>query len=394
MGGKYSIIIFILLLFIIFHPVIEGFKNNDSNSFTFVYGKALLSNGDIPIGGQVKVNDSLNNTFLGKILPSGDWQVTCGFSIGCKFTVQITYKNKWYGSKTLIYDGLIGDVGEIILYPTCLISMIKYEMREYIPNDYIQFNGFAYGGNSPYSYYWDFGDGTCSDFQNPMLFYKEPGLYDVILTVEDASNNIANDSIQINIEPFSINIVYEDKEYMVNNSIKFTGSIMGGTSPYQFYWDFGDGEYSYDESPVHSYLDCGGFNINLNVTDSKGYSKSTETVIVIHPIPVFSSRGIIHEIHFNGYPTEKFPLGWIIFFAHWPDVWYNPAIYPIYYAHIKTDNLKLGEKVATYTAYNIDGDVVFNHVFYEEFTITIFFCFTICGPQFIPFMGRAVVFGS
>jgi hypothetical protein len=392
MGGKISIIIFILLFSIVFNPIIEGFKNDDTNGTTMVYGKAFLPNGDSPTGALVQVNDSFGKIFTGLVKTSGDWQVWVDFAIGTKFTVQITFENKWYGSKMGIFTDEFTYVGEIILYTTSLASIAKYDTGEYLPFDSIQFYGFAYGGDPPYSYYWDFGDGSYSYLQNPTHSYEEPGFYDIFLTVEDESNNIENDSIQIYIEPFFISIDYQDERYLVGDSIKFNGSIIGGTYPLQWFWDFGDGNNSYAQSPVHNYLDFGSFKINLTVTDSKGYSKSTGTFIVIHPLTVFSLQGVEHKVRFYKTPTRKFPLGEIILGLGIPDVFNYPAFALLYYAHIKDDNPD--EKLVRYTAYNRNGDVVFHHEFYEEFTIIMSPYRTIYGPGNVPFFGRAIVYGS
>jgi len=56
----------------------------------------------------------------------------------------------------------------------------------------IQFNGSAIGGEKPYNWYWDFGDGKNSSIQNPTHSYSEAGTYNVTLTVTD--NKSKNDS--------------------------------------------------------------------------------------------------------------------------------------------------------------------------------------------------------
>jgi len=50
-------------------------------------------------------------------------------------------------------------------------------------NETIQFYGSASGGQYPYIWHWDFGDGTCSSLQNPTHKYGKSGTYIVILNV-------------------------------------------------------------------------------------------------------------------------------------------------------------------------------------------------------------------
>ena len=57
----------------------------------------------------------------------------------------------------------------------------------------INFLGSAIGGNPPYEWYWDFGDGNNSDIQNPTHAYSEPGTYAVTLTVTDNEDQTSQD---------------------------------------------------------------------------------------------------------------------------------------------------------------------------------------------------------
>ncbi|WP_244859439.1 PKD domain-containing protein [Shewanella dokdonensis] len=52
----------------------------------------------------------------------------------------------------------------------------------------VSFSGSASGGTAPYSYRWNFGDGTSSTQQNPQHTYAAAGSYSVILTVTDAQD--------------------------------------------------------------------------------------------------------------------------------------------------------------------------------------------------------------
>jgi PKD repeat protein len=53
----------------------------------------------------------------------------------------------------------------------------------------IRFNSDVGGGVRPYSYQWDFGDGTTSTDNNPEHKYKSKGTYTVTLTVTDDRGN-------------------------------------------------------------------------------------------------------------------------------------------------------------------------------------------------------------
>lgn len=63
----------------------------------------------------------------------------------------------------------------------------------------IQFTGSATGGTPPYTWLWQFGDGTTSALQNPTHAYTLPGVYMVNLTVTDSAQVTADDHTTANI---------------------------------------------------------------------------------------------------------------------------------------------------------------------------------------------------
>ena len=64
---------------------------------------------------------------------------------------------------------------------------------EAFEDESIQFEGSAEGGEPPYSFHWDFGNGNTSDEKDPVYTYDEPGVYEVILTVTDSAKDTAID---------------------------------------------------------------------------------------------------------------------------------------------------------------------------------------------------------
>jgi PKD repeat protein len=62
--------------------------------------------------------------------------------------------------------------------------------------------------------------------------------------------------------------------------INFTGSASGGTAPYSYNWNFGDGVTSSLSNPAHAYSNKGSYTANLIVTDSVGRNSSPDTAAV------------------------------------------------------------------------------------------------------------------
>jgi PKD repeat protein len=56
------------------------------------------------------------------------------------------------------------------------------------------------GGTGPYTYLWDFGDGSEETEEQIVVHtFEKAGAYNVILTAIDTSNQNASDSVEINV---------------------------------------------------------------------------------------------------------------------------------------------------------------------------------------------------
>jgi hypothetical protein len=61
----------------------------------------------------------------------------------------------------------------------------------------------------------------------------------------------------------------------IDENIRFSAEINGGFEPYNFLWDFGDGNTSIERSPLHAYKNSGTYSVSVTVTDDKGYANSS-----------------------------------------------------------------------------------------------------------------------
>jgi PKD repeat protein len=62
--------------------------------------------------------------------------------------------------------------------------------------------------------------------------------------------------------------------------VEFTASVEEETGgPFTFAWDFGDGQKSTDQNPVHTYTKVGEYTATLEVTNQKG-NKGTDEIDV------------------------------------------------------------------------------------------------------------------
>jgi hypothetical protein len=70
--------------------------------------------------------------------------------------------------------------------------------------------------------------------------------------------------------------------------VQFQGSAIGGTAPYSYLWNFGDGQTSTQQNPIHTYpVTEAIYNVMLTVTDATGATASSITTVTISPSPCF-----------------------------------------------------------------------------------------------------------
>ena len=133
------------------------------------------------------------------------------------------------------------------------------------------FRGHAVGGFSPYAYHWDFGDGETSEEQNPIHNYDATGTYIATITVTDRKGYIANNSTTATIaEELAVEASPYVVEGLVNEPVHLYGSAIGGFPQYTWHWDFGDGNFSDEQNPIHSYSRADMYYVSLRVADRLG----------------------------------------------------------------------------------------------------------------------------
>lgn len=163
----------------------------------------------------------------------------------------------------------------------------------------IQFNDLSQlnGGGSITSFNWNFGEpasgaANTSTLQNPQHTYANPGTYQVILTVTNATDCSDSDTLDV-VVTARPNVDFTWNSSCQNQAITFqpNAAVMPPATISTYSWDFGDGITSTAISPNHTYATFGNFQVTLTVTGTNGCSNSlTKTIAVVQqPIVVFNS---------------------------------------------------------------------------------------------------------
>jgi len=146
----------------------------------------------------------------------------------------------------------------------------------------INFQGSASGGVPPYTWSWNFGDGSTSNEQNPKHAYNNAGHYVATLTVKDSDGNTATDSADVTV--YKELVAEADGPYggLIGEVIQFNGAADGGVPPYTWSWSFGDGSFGNVQNPVHAYDGAGTYTATLTVTDSIGNTAQDIAFVYIY----------------------------------------------------------------------------------------------------------------
>lgn len=152
---------------------------------------------------------------------------------------------------------------------------------------------------------WDFGDlsTTTAGPGDITHTYASPGTYHVILQINDGAGGLCNagfnDSITVTFPSVAANFSYVASgtgPYTVN----FTNTSSGAAS---YMWDFGDGDTSSAENPVHDYDSC-SYTVNLSAIDSNGCISDTLILIDACDISVPTFNSVLNSMSVYPNPAK------------------------------------------------------------------------------------------
>lgn len=169
-----------------------------------------------------------------------------------------------YKVKLTVTNGCGSTFMENFIWVTKETSTCEAKFVYSLTGTTVNFQNLSLGNVS--SFFWEFGDGKVSTKPNPQNIYPEEGMYTVVLTIYDSIND-CSDQIVKQIMVGTIGCL-ANFNYTVNNitrTVSFYNLSSGDISEY--YWDFGDGDYSSNQNPLHTFASDGYYRVCLVTYD-------------------------------------------------------------------------------------------------------------------------------
>jgi len=129
---------------------------------------------------------------------------------------------------------------------------------------------------------WDFGDGTFSNEQNPLHVYSEGGQYNASLVIE-ADNCTSQFELFVIVENDTLP---NCEAYFSNNvgttplTIEFFDTSLGNVVDWD--WEFGDGTYSNEPNPIHTFDEEGTYPVSLFIRTSDSCFSYYEDFVTVY----------------------------------------------------------------------------------------------------------------
>jgi len=142
----------------------------------------------------------------------------------------------------------------------------------------VAFTDTSTGG--PTSWSWNFGDGTISTIRNPVHTYTTAGTYTVTLTANnaDGEDNETKTNLITVLNPPAAAFTANVTEGNAPLAVRFTDESTGTVTSWA--WDFGDGNISTEQNPVHTYESTGNYSVTLNASNAFGTSILTKPAYI------------------------------------------------------------------------------------------------------------------
>lgn len=233
-------------------PFTSNFTNQSfgANTYNWSFGDGGISSSENP--NYTYINNTSSNKF---------------------YTVQLIAQSS-YGCNDTITN-------QVTVYPVPLVEFVASPASQTLPNSTVSFNNLTSAGS--WSYLWEFGDGSSAVLPTPSPHvYSTYGTYRIKLKAySDYCEDTISHTININA-PNPVSLFTSDNAGCSPLEVYFENKSLYSE---EYLWDFGDGSFSSNASPTHTYYDSGNYNVKLISTGPGGQDVSQTKIITVYEVP-------------------------------------------------------------------------------------------------------------
>ncbi|MDD2338932.1 MAG: PKD domain-containing protein [Methanosarcina sp.] len=191
------------------------------------------------------------------------------YSVAGNYNVNLTVSNENGNSSKLATIS--------VLQPILPVANFSSDITEGFAPLTVQFTG---NSENATGWNWDFGDEGTSTEKNPVHIFSAAGNYNVNLTASNENGTNSKLAIISVLQPVVVpvaNFTSNVTEGYAPLTVAFTDLSENVT---EWKWDFGDGDTSTDQEPVHIYSAAGSYNVSLIANNEDGTSTKTSKITV------------------------------------------------------------------------------------------------------------------
>ncbi|PKP00835.1 MAG: hypothetical protein CVU11_16915, partial [Bacteroidetes bacterium HGW-Bacteroidetes-6] len=196
--------------------------------------------------------------------------------------------------------------------------LADFTFTEACLNELTQFTdaSLANGGASVVSWNWNFGDPAAaldntSTLQNPTHQFSASGIFTVQLLIENSqgcTDTISHDVVVTPLPAVDFEIAQACLDTLVEFTVNTTVTTVSEIASYL--WEFGDGQTSNEQNPVHMYDVDGNYTVTLTITDTAGCVNSVSHDLSLSALPqslfgVSESQCNTDPIQFTNFSTTE-----------------------------------------------------------------------------------------
>lgn len=206
---------------------------------------------------------------------SGEWRRdSLDLSAYIGSNIKVRFRNYSNGSNAVFIDN-VNIVNSAVMAPVAFINIADTLICR---NINVVFNDSITGGSGS-SFLWDFGQNAIPRTANTAgphtIRYVTTGTYEVKLTVvNDGGISVRTLNIHVAEKPLAV----FSETFQTVQTVQFNDLTIN--DPTDWLWDFGDGNTSTLQNPLHTYAVDSNYTVLLTATNRCGFATRTRNVVV------------------------------------------------------------------------------------------------------------------